>query len=247
MPNKKRTKKINSNNTQPNEAKAYIAVVLDRSGSMHGCKEATIDNYNNEIHKTLKDSNDKYDNVLISLVTFNDYVEFKYFNQNPSVVRRLNDENYNPEGGTAMYDAVVETVDRFKKETDYKNKNNKYVIIVISDGNENASEKHNRSDVVERVQTLQKLGNWTFVYLGANQDLSMLEDETNISKNNTAYYSTTHNSIKHAYHTTSRALDHAISGSVAGTAYNPSKFYSYVTGNDDVVDFREQESKTNRR
>lgn len=231
MPRKAKTK-------TESKPKTYIAMILDKSGSMVSCLDSTIGAFNKEIHKTIRKTvkDAVGSDVLVSLVTFNQYVDFDYFNDNADKVRKLTHEGYVPDGSTSMYDAVGKTIDRLKKETDYKNKDNKYIVVTISDGEENASEEYTSADVAERVQELQKRGNWTFAYLGANQDLAKIAKTLNISKGNVANYGADKVSTRRAFAVTANAMNHMSSMSSADMAVSGSNmaFYSQNTGDNDM-------------
>ena len=46
----------------------------------------------------------------MGLTLFNDYVDHHYFAANPGTVHLLNSNTYRPNGGTALLDAVGETI-----------------------------------------------------------------------------------------------------------------------------------------
>lgn len=211
--------------------KTYIAVILDRSGSMFSCLNQTISSFNKEIHRTIKKTADEAkSDVYVSLVTFNEHVVFNYFNQPADHVRKLTEEAYNPDGSTAMYDAVGEIIDKLKDETDWKKKDNRYIIITISDGMENASEKYTSADVAERIQTLEKRGNWVFSYLGANQDLSKISQDLKIKKGNIANYGADAVSTQRAFAASARGMARMSSVNTSGSSLASNKYYSLDDG-----------------
>jgi hypothetical protein len=44
------------------------------------------------------------------------------------------------------------------------------VVLIITDGEENASKIYKRKDVMERITKQESHYNWSFIYMGANQD-----------------------------------------------------------------------------
>jgi ADP-heptose:LPS heptosyltransferase len=72
----------------------------------------------------------------------------------------------------------------FSSETDISDPNNAYLVIVISDGEENASKHWSASRLKERIDELQATNRWTFVYMGCNQDVLVVEKEYNLSPQN---------------------------------------------------------------
>lgn len=166
------------------EKKTYIALVLDKSGSMDTCRDEIISGYNEQLQTIKKDSK-LGGETLISLFTFNDSVSEEFTNRDPEGVIELTKENYRPNGLTAMYDGVGRCLDylaKFDSEGDVG-----FWVIVVSDGHENASKKYGQSYIAEKVKELQKTKRWTFSYIGANQDLTKIRE---MGLNTTAYSST---------------------------------------------------------
>jgi uncharacterized protein YegL len=120
------------------ELKTYISLILDKSGSMASCFEPTIKHFNDTISKTIRDATKESESdVFVSLVTFNTEVDEIMFNTDPGKLEKLSRKNYSPSGGTALFDAVGDTIAKLEQQTDITDKRNSYVIIVISDGEEN--------------------------------------------------------------------------------------------------------------
>jgi len=59
-----------------------------------------------------------------------------------------------------------------------------YLIIIISDGEENASKEYDYDRIGSLIRRLQDTKRWTFVYIGANQDLSKLSNKMKIPSGN---------------------------------------------------------------
>ena len=61
------------------------------------------------------------------------------------------------------------------------------LVVVFTDGEENASRRWDRSRLFRRISDLQDRG-WTFVFLGANQDAIATASNLSIAANNAATY-----------------------------------------------------------
>lgn len=179
-----------------NNIKTYVAIVLDMSGSMADCRKPTILGFNEQV-QTIKNNadNGKY---FVSLVKFNNKVDKQFFNESVENLVELNDNSYHPNGGTAMYDAVGQTIDWLNETTDINDPNNAYLVIIISDGMENASEKYKSSDVAEKIQSMMNTGRATITYMGANQDLSIVNKNLHIPLSNMACYTSDDTGTSHA-------------------------------------------------
>ena len=69
------------------------------------------------------------------------------------------------------------TLDRLSKEEDT---GASYLVIIMSDGEENSSIKVSSKELAEKIQKFQATGRWTFTYIGSNQDLSKIQQVLNI-------------------------------------------------------------------
>jgi hypothetical protein len=89
-------------------------------------------------------------------------------------VRPLDSFNYRPRGNTALYDAVVSTIDEvglglaFLPEED---RPEKVLVVIHSDGEENASRTFTADDVRKRIQTQTDVYSWKFAFVGTDFDV----------------------------------------------------------------------------
>ena len=171
------------------KVKTYVAIVLDRSGSMHTISEEAVEGYNTHIKK-FKENTEEQD-VEVSLVTFNSEVYEHYWLDNAKNVEMANQADYNPGGTTAMLDAMGYTIDKLQESTDVANEDNAYLVITISDGCENASNHVDRNRLAQKIATLQATGRWTFTFMGCDGSyLREFAQTTGIPMANMAMFST---------------------------------------------------------
>lgn len=168
--------------TKEKKQKTYVCIILDKSSSMGSIKTDTISHYNEQIEQIAKESADM--DTLVSLITFNQNVSVEFFNEPVDRFTPLTLRNYQPNGMTAMYDAVGTGIDRLIKMDDIHNDNVAVLMVVVSDGCENASKQYTQKSIANRINELQSTERWTFTYLGANQDLSQITDSLNIPAGN---------------------------------------------------------------
>ena len=62
------------------------------------------------------------------------------------------------------------------------------MVSIISDGQENSSVDWTSERLAEKIQQLQDTGRWTFSYVGANVDLSKVQQQTGIHISNIMSY-----------------------------------------------------------
>ena len=68
-----------------------------------------------------------------------------------------------PDGCTALFDAIGETLNRYSKERNV-------VDVIATDGMENSSKHYNYRQIGKMVSDYQQEKNWKFVYLSENID-----------------------------------------------------------------------------
>jgi hypothetical protein len=162
-----------------------VGIVLDRSSSMESIKKETISG-TNEQFSALRDSDDAA-NTSVAFFSFNHEVTPVFKDDDGaakfvpcSSLKDISDADYFPSGMTAMYDAVGDAIDFFAGEA---KKADDVLIVVISDGCENASKRFDSEKVAGRVKELQDSG-WNFTYIGANQDLSTVAKQLGFHEGN---------------------------------------------------------------
>lgn len=167
----------------------YIAVVLDRSGSMgqNGVLDSTINGFNAQIDAINREATPE---TYVSLVTFGTSVSPIYFNRRNGQIEKLNRNNYRPEGWTALYDAVGYTIRRLENEAEYAS-DSTFLVMIVSDGYENRSVDYNAHSLANLIRNKQYTGRWTFTYMGSNQDLSQVATILNIPFANTLAFQST--------------------------------------------------------
>lgn len=168
----------------------HVFAILDRSGSMAGLEKDTIGGYNQFI-KDLKGKD-----VKVSLTLFDDQFEAPYEALPLKEVPKLTSKVYYPRGMTALVDAVCKTVNAAK---DKVKKSDKAIVLIITDGQENSSREFSSEQMKKMISGLEKQGNWTFTYLGANQDAFTVAGMFGIRTGNISTYQATPTGTQAAY------------------------------------------------
>lgn len=171
-----------------------IHFILDKSGSMDSIKKATISGFN-EYLQSLKKSKEK---INFSLTLFDSIsIDTPYINVSVKQVETLSSKTYRPNGGTPLYDAVVESVEALHEKV--KEQDIAIVVAIMTDGEENSSKTHDEKCMRDLVEKLQSKGNWTFTYMGANQDAWGNAAKMGISRGNTMDWSADDEGSKDAF------------------------------------------------
>lgn len=198
-----------------------ITLLLDESSSMHRLKDATVEGINGFIL-----SQQKLDlPAVLTLATFSDAVQhnlrgrprinydpckYIYSSKDLRRVQTLDSKSYTPCGGqTALLDAmghlIKNTGDRLAC-TPEKDRPNKVIIVIMTDGEENASEHYTRDTVRHMVEHQQTKYSWEFLYLGANQDAFKVGPGLGVKVANCMTYEANRIGTQNAYDGTTNAV-----------------------------------------
>ncbi len=167
------------------KTKTHVAIVLDRSGSMATIYNETLTGFNEQV-ETIRKNIQEGDEYKVTLVTFDDTIKEVYFNAPIDTLRKLTKEDYVTGAMTALYDAVGHTIDRVEDVVDA---DTAILLIIVTDGYENASRKVDSKHLAEKIQSLTKGGKFTITYLGPNNvDLTKISKTLNIPMGNMTFY-----------------------------------------------------------
>lgn len=172
--------------------KTYYQIILDRSGSMGDCIDVTVSGFNEQL-QLIRSMKEKFpeQEFVISLTIFNQDVELLLNNANPNEASSLTGQTYIPQGTTALYDAIGKSVlklqDLAGKEIEKDEAT--AVVVIITDGHENASRHFNFQTVSNLIKELDAQKNWTFSYLGATIDAVDIAASLNVKRDNSISFS----------------------------------------------------------
>lgn len=164
-----------------------VVFILDRSGSMRGLEGDTIGGFNSLIEKQRKEEGEAY----ISTVLFDDKTEVLYDRVPVNMVEPMNDTQYYVRGCTALLDAIggaihhIANVHKYAREEDRPEKT---MIIITTDGMENASKIYDYKMVREMVEMEKDKYGWEFLFLGANMDAIEVAGRFGIAANRAVNY-----------------------------------------------------------
>ena len=148
----------------------HICFVLDESGSMYNSVDDVIGGFQKLIDEQKGEKNGE---CIISLYRFSDTVKKDYIGKPVDEVSKL---IYSPGGCTAMNDGVGTAIDEIGKwlsDMDESERPSKNMIVIMTDGQENASKEYNFDTVKAKIKHQEEKYSWTFVYMGTNlQDLN---------------------------------------------------------------------------
>ena len=141
----------------------HLALVVDRSGSMADIKDDAQGGINTLIAEQFAEDGQ----LTITLSQFDDNFED---------VVRMSGKPFQyalaPRGTTALLDAVGKEITRTSQELEALPKAlrpSKVLFVVVTDGQENASQEFTLKSVKESIETQRKDHGWTFQFIGAEE------------------------------------------------------------------------------
>ena len=154
-------------------------IIVDESGSMCVIERQALAGINETI-ETVKKMQQLHPDMeqRISLLTFDSgHKTFKYDNVKADNVNTLSARDYNPRGGTPLYDAIGISIAKLNAQTSEKDN---VLVTIITDGEENCSEEYNLHMVKTLISKMKKQG-WTFTLIGTdNLDVEGMAGSMNI-------------------------------------------------------------------
>ena len=154
-------------------------IIVDESGSMCVIERQALAGINETI-ETVKKMQQLHPDMeqRISLLTFDSgHKTFKYDNVKADNVNTLSARDYNPRGGTPLYDAIGISIAKLNAQTSEKDN---VLVTIITDGEENCSEEYNLHMVKTLISKMKKQG-WTFTLIGTdNLDVEGMAGPMNI-------------------------------------------------------------------
>jgi uncharacterized protein YegL len=171
--------------------KTIYHFVVDQSGSMSGSEGPTIEGFNSQL-KTLQQLKEEFpENEYVVSVTFfedevMDLVQFAPIEQ----IKMLSRESYKPGGLTALQDGIGKSIEAIRRKYDKEIQQDEasVVMVILTDGGENASKFYTRYLIGEMIKELDNTGKWTFSFLGAGLDALSVSHNLNIRRENIMSY-----------------------------------------------------------
>ena len=159
--------------------RVFNMIIVDESGSMCVIKPQALAGINETID-TVKKMQKMHPEMeqRISLLTFDScHKTFKYDNVRAESAHRLGIKDYNPGGGTPLYDAIGIAISKLNAQT---SEHDNVLVTIITDGEENSSMEYNLRMIKTLISKMKKQG-WTFTLIGTdNLDVEGMARSMNI-------------------------------------------------------------------
>ena len=170
----RRTKKRTASDTY-----THIAVLLDRTGSMESIRDDTIGGFNSFLDRQRSEPG----TATLTLVQFDSQDPYEVIHRFAPIgeVQPLSRETYVPRAMTPLLDALgraINDLERDLGELGAKERPEKIVFAVVTDGQENASREFSREQVAKMIEEKTERDKWQFVFLSA--DLAAIGDAESV-------------------------------------------------------------------
>jgi len=145
----------------------HVSFLIDRSGSMSGLQGDVVGGFNSFV----ANQRNLPGGCRLTAVQFDGQNPYEVFRDGVDIgaVLDLTVQEYQPRGSTPLFDALGNLIRSAEKRLADLGTAEDQIIVVFTDGYENASRTWTREALFGLVEAKKKEG-WTFVFMGANQD-----------------------------------------------------------------------------
>lgn len=178
-----------ANQKAPADAKPLtnVAFVLDNSSSMAHGKSTTIEGFNAQVG-VLREGAKAAGETTFTEVQFSDVVKVRRVASSLDHLVNLTEASYVPEGMTALYDALGDTIAALLQTPRMDSPATATLVTLFTDGGENSSSRYDATILSELVRRLEATGRWTFALVGPRRQVSTLAEMLSVKQTNVASY-----------------------------------------------------------
>jgi hypothetical protein len=167
--------------------KTIYHFVVDKSGSMSGLENQTIEGFNTQLNTIKELKKENQNNEYIVSVTFFEHVvidQIKFGKVED--IPLLNRDNYIPGTSTSLLDAIgfsIQSIEqKFQKEINEDEAS--VVMVILTDGEENSSKSFTYEEISAKIEILTATNKWLFTFLGAGINARPTTDRLKIRPEN---------------------------------------------------------------
>jgi len=188
-----------------------IIFILDESGSMYSLKKDTIGGFNSLIEKQKNEDGEAF----VSTVMFSTESRVVHDRVPLDKINELTENDYCPNGGTALLDAVgsaIHHIGNIHKYARDEDRPEHTLFIITTDGMENASRNYNHKKIKQMIERQKNKYGWEFIFLGANIDAAETAEGMGISRETAVDYMADSRGTGVLYNALSAAVTNARAG-----------------------------------
>ena len=146
--------------------RVFNLLVVDESGSMSIIEHQALVGINETLTTIQKmQHTHKELEQRVTLITFDSTHKKLFYDNVPAhKANPLKPRDYNPYGGTPLYDAIGMGIAKINAQT---TTDDSVLVTIITDGEENSSEEYSLQMIKNLIEKLRKQ-NWTFTFIGTD-------------------------------------------------------------------------------
>lgn len=157
----------------PTKRRTYVGISRDHSGSMGSIRRAAARDYNAQIAQLAQGARDAGQETFATVVRCGDYrgmsgpysgVCRETVNAPINVISPLMEHNYLADGWTPLWDSIGDLINILSGTPDANDPGTTFLIMVITDGEENQSRHWSVDLLMKRIKELQATDRWTFTF-----------------------------------------------------------------------------------
>lgn len=215
----------------PGEAgTADIWFLLDRSGSMQSIAADVVRGFDGFFAEQRRVEG----SARVTVVQFDDRDPHDVLvDAEPLHLVRSLSGRFQPRGNTPLYDAIAALLDRAERHVAAGAHPADQLMVILTDGMENASREWNAQRINSRIAGLRAAG-WTFVFLGANQDSYAVGAQMAMAAGNVANFAPSPAGVAAGYGGLSRATAEFRTKSRAQRSADVDEFWGGVKESEQV-------------
>lgn len=142
-----------------------IAFVIDRSGSMSSLTAAAVKALNDNINTIREQARKTGQRTHVSVFSFDTEIDLVRKSTNVEIFEPVRASEVQARGSTALLDAVGNAISVLRGVADAPNEDVSYLVMAITDGEENASKVFNSSSLNKLMREVQATDRWTLTFL----------------------------------------------------------------------------------
>lgn len=220
--------------------KTYIGISRDHSVSMARIARPAAVDYNKTIAAIKTKSKELNEDTIISVVRCGrPETNYSRFNHQPysrvvdevvnsslDALTPLNEAYYGADGpSTPLFDSVGRLIELLSSTPDANNPNTSFLVMAITDGEENSSQTWTASRLTNKIHELQRTGRWTFVFRVPRGSAHALSTQFGVPRDNILEWDQTEHGVAVATAATETAFgEYYAARSMGATATG--KFYT---------------------
>jgi len=202
-------------------------MVLDRSGSMNSIRDDVIGGFNSFVAEQKAQPGE----CRLTMIQFDSQgVDHLYVASPIADVKPMQQADFVPRGGTPLFDAIGQAIGETETRITAKKTAEVQLFVIITDGDENSSNRYSKRQIAEMIETKQGQG-WVFTFLGANLDAYRAGESIGIGAKNVSSFAANQGGTAAAYASVSSntaGMRSAVMHGATGQSVSDAGFYSFA-------------------